>query len=103
MSSASVCQQRSLFFTAGRVVCGGRWKSTGDSGHLLPCWYPVASKVSSWASPRGLFALDCALRFSDAHGAVPSLEERAVHAHVEGGTTPHQDHLRSFPQALKKP
>lgn len=68
---------------------------------------PWLLKAPPGLLPRCLFALEDALRFSDAHWAVPSLEERAVHAHVEGGTkknpTPHQGHLRSFPQALKKP
>lgn len=107
MSSASICQQRSVVLHSWKGCLGRRWKSTGDSGHLLPCWCPLACKGSSWASRRGLFALEGDLRFSDAHWAVPSPEEQAVHAHVEGDTkknpTPHRGRLRSFPRALKMP
>lgn len=54
-SSPGICQERSLvlhFWRGG--LLGGKWKSTGESGHVLPCCHPLACKGSFWASPKGL-------------------------------------------------
>lgn len=66
-----------------------------------PAAVPWLVRAASGLLPRGLFALEGALRFSDALWAEPSPEERPWHVHVEEEPNPDQGPLRLFPQAPK--